>query len=106
MRSLGLKLADHKTEAVLFTSRKQVENITLDMGKCTITSEPSIRYLEVMLDRRLSFKLHIEHAAVKATSAHSISGAHAKHRWTTATSEETLSVSRNLHTHVYNSHLG
>ena len=32
MRSVDLKLAEHKTEAVLFTSRKQVENITLDVG--------------------------------------------------------------------------
>ena len=38
MRSVGLKLADHKTEAVLFTSRKQSENITLGVGQCTITS--------------------------------------------------------------------
>ena len=66
MGSVGLKLADHKTEAVLFMSRKQVENITLEVGQCTITSQPCIRYLGVMLDIRLSFKPHVEHAAVKA----------------------------------------
>ena len=53
MGSIGLKLADHKTEAVLFTSRKRVENITLT-------------YLKVILDTRLSFKPHVEHATVKA----------------------------------------
>ena len=61
-----LKLADHKTEAVLFTSRKQVENITLDVRQCTITFQLYIIYLGVMLDTRLSFKLHVEHVAVKA----------------------------------------
>ena len=62
----GLKLADHITQAVLFTNRKQVENITLDVGRCTVTSQPCVRYLGVMPDTRLSFKPHVEHAAVKA----------------------------------------
>ena len=64
--SVGHKLAEHKTEAVLFTSRKQVESIILDVGQYTITSQPCIRYQEVMLDARLRFKPHIEHAAAKA----------------------------------------
>lgn len=66
MCSVGLKLADHKTEAVLFTSRKQRETITLDVGECTIISQPSIRYLGVLIDSRLSFKQHADHAASKA----------------------------------------
>ena len=66
MDGVGLNLANHKTEAVLFTSRKQVENITLDVGQCIITYRPCIRYLGVMLDTRLSFKPHVEHDAVKA----------------------------------------
>ena len=65
MVSIGLKLADHKIEDVLFTSRKQGENITLDVGQYTITSQLRIRYLGVMLDARLSFKPHVEYAAVK-----------------------------------------
>ena len=64
--SCGLKQADHKTEAVLFTNRNQVENITLDVEECIITSHPCIRYLEVMLDARISFTPQVEHAAVKA----------------------------------------
>lgn len=31
MMSVGLKLADHKADVVLFTSRKQVETIRLDL---------------------------------------------------------------------------
>ena len=57
LKSVGLKLADHKTEAVLFTSQKKVETITLDVGQCTITSQPNITYLRVILDTRLNFKL-------------------------------------------------
>ena len=64
--SAGLELADHKTEAVLFTSRKKVETIILDVGLCTITSQPNIRYLVVMLDTRLSFKAYLQYAVSKA----------------------------------------
>ena len=58
MKSVALELADHKTEAVLFTSLKKVETFTLDVGQCTITPQPNIRYLGVMLDTRLNFKAH------------------------------------------------
>ena len=66
MKSVGLELADHKTETVLFTSQKKVETITLDVGQCTITSQPNVKYLGVMLDTRLIFKAHVEYAAGKA----------------------------------------
>ena len=59
MKSVGLKLADHKTEAVLFTSRKKVETITLEVGQCTITSQPNVRFLGLMLDTRLNVKAHV-----------------------------------------------
>ena len=59
MTSVGLELADQKTEAFLFTSRKKVEIITLEVAQCTLTSQPNISYLEVMLDARLNFKHHV-----------------------------------------------
>uniref|UniRef100_A0A6V7LX49 Reverse transcriptase domain-containing protein n=1 Tax=Bracon brevicornis TaxID=1563983 RepID=A0A6V7LX49_9HYME len=57
MGSVGLTLAAHKTEAVLFTSRKQLQTITLNVGECSITSQPYIRYLGVIHDLRLSYTL-------------------------------------------------
>ena len=43
-------------------------NLTLDVEQCAITPQPCIRYLGVILDTRLSFKPHVEHAAVKAAN--------------------------------------
>lgn len=40
----GLELADQKTEAVLVTSRKVREEVTLALGNCPIQSKPSLRY--------------------------------------------------------------
>ena len=63
MKSVKLEMADHETEAALFTSQKKVETITLEVGQCTITSQPNFRYLGEMFDTRLNFK---DHAAAKA----------------------------------------
>ena len=97
MESLGHELADHKTEAVLFTSRKKVVTITLDVGQCTITSH---------LDKRLNFKAHVQYAAAKAARVgQCVSETNFKHRWTSSTSKETFSFSGDFDTHIWNSHL-
>ncbi|CAH2092422.1 unnamed protein product [Euphydryas editha] len=67
MDTVGLQLAEHKTEAVLITSRKQVETITLQVGAHQIESQPSLRYLGVMIDARLNFKHHVQHVGTKAS---------------------------------------
>lgn len=66
LETAGLELADHKTEAVLITGRKQVETMTIQVGCERIMSRRSLKYLGVMLDDRLSFKQHIEYCSEKA----------------------------------------
>lgn len=68
MELSGQKLAEHKTEFVLITSRKKIETITLRVGEHIITSQPSVRYLGVQIDARLRFKEQALHACTKASS--------------------------------------
>lgn len=65
--SNGLELAEHKTEAVLITSRKVIENIRLQVGQQTINSKPAIKYLGVMVDNRLQFRAHVSYTSEKAS---------------------------------------
>jgi len=61
----GLAIAAHKTEAVLLSSRKKVENMLVSVNGTQVTSQESLKYLGVMIDHRLSFN---EKAAVTASS--------------------------------------
>jgi len=54
--TVGLQLADHKTEAVLISSRKVVEMAQTNLGSITITSSRAIRYLGILIDTRLSYR--------------------------------------------------
>lgn len=67
LTSVGLTLADHKTEAVLISSRKAKETIKLNTGSCYIETKPCLKYLGVMIDCRLSFKDHLIYTCEKAS---------------------------------------
>lgn len=71
LASAGLTLADHKTEAVLISSRKSVESAAVMVGNHKITTKEAIKYVGVMIDRRLKFKAHIEYACSKTSAAYS-----------------------------------
>lgn len=66
LSTAGLVLAEHKTEAVLVSSRKIRESMTVTVGTHNITSQKAIRYLGVIIDDRLSFGEHITQTSAKA----------------------------------------
>lgn len=71
LQNAGLQLADHKTEAVLISSRKELEYMTIKVGNTTIKSKDAVNYLGVIIDNRLNFKSHVNHATEKAARIHS-----------------------------------
>ncbi|KAH8293202.1 hypothetical protein KR044_011996, partial [Drosophila immigrans] len=59
LEGVGLRLAEHKTEAVLVTSRKKVEFVNIVIGDTTIRSQATMTYLGVKVDNRLNFRAHL-----------------------------------------------
>ncbi|XP_015118564.1 uncharacterized protein LOC107042167 [Diachasma alloeum] len=72
MDSVRLTLAENKAEAVLITSRQKFETITLYVGNHEIMSQPSLQYLGVMIDNRLSFKQQVECVSAKASGVRTV----------------------------------
>ncbi|KAH8346273.1 hypothetical protein KR084_004736, partial [Drosophila pseudotakahashii] len=66
LRLAGLELAEHKTEAVLISSRKTAETVEITVGESAIASKRAIKYLGVMLDTRLTYKEHLQEKHKKA----------------------------------------
>ena len=55
-------------KCTLIISRKAMESVTLRDREHEITSQPSIRYLGVMIDSRLNFKALVEHASAEVAT--------------------------------------
>ena len=66
LKSANFQLAGQKTEAILKTSRKKIEYITLNIRGHNITSQLALRYLGGMIGVRLNFRTNVEKACEKA----------------------------------------
>lgn len=69
MKSRGLEVAHHKSEAVMLTKKRACVRPRLTIGGHLIKFSSEIRYLEVRLDTRLSFKDHVQFVARKAMAS-------------------------------------
>lgn len=64
--SRGLKMALEKTEALLVTDRRSFERPVLRIGEFEVEWRKQIKYLGVVLDKKLNFRPHIHQAGLKA----------------------------------------
>lgn len=69
MRDNGLELAIEKTEAIVLTNRNKHNSMTVRCGLLSFPSVRCVKYLGVLLDARLHFNEHGEHAAARAGEA-------------------------------------
>lgn len=70
MTQKGLELAVTKTEAIFFRGRRRkVSPPSISFGNTQIIPSPTMLYLGVLLDNRLSFQPHLKRTKDKATTA-------------------------------------
>lgn len=64
-----LELAHHKTEVLMISNRKAVQQVKVVVGELTIDSRREVKHLGVLIDDRLNFNSHIDYACEKASKA-------------------------------------
>lgn len=66
---MGLQLAAHKSEAIVFTKKRKHNEMTITMDAADIDESNSVKYLGLRLDSKLNFINHAKEAATKAGKA-------------------------------------
>lgn len=66
MKSKKLVIAPEKSEAVLLIGRKKCKPLKLTIGDSEITQKDQLKYLGIILDRKLSFLPHLKYVTAKA----------------------------------------
>ncbi|KAG5864290.1 hypothetical protein JTB14_035932 [Gonioctena quinquepunctata] len=74
-----LRLAPHKTDAVILKGPRDREGIQFTTGDATVTPQRHIKYSGIWIDDKLNFKVHIRKVTKKAY-CHTIED-HAQNRW-------------------------
>ena len=69
MNGVKLQIAHHKTEVLLVSNCKVVQQIEIDVGGHVITPKRTLKHLGVMIDDRLSFNSHVDYASEKSARA-------------------------------------
>ena len=66
LSSMGLKLAEQKTEIVILEGRRKFTQIQIRVGETQINSSPAAKYLGIQLDKDLKMTTHVKVAVQKA----------------------------------------
>lgn len=69
LRTANLQLALQKSEAVVFSRKRQYNEMTVTIEGTQITAGPNLKYLGVQIDGKLNFTAHSKLAADKASKA-------------------------------------
>ena len=69
MNGVKLQIAHHKTEVLLVSNCKAVQQMEIDVGGQVITPKRTLKHLGVMIDNRLNFNSHVDYASEKSARA-------------------------------------